>query len=282
MKKHDSFEIDSAGEEVAYIGLSQAMLEARKIVRREEERYCSQLGWDGIVWTEVRSERRDDYYWIILRFTQPARDIAEAQTGEEEFVIDEVGNLIDRQVLVWPDATPTNDAPKASGSKTRRRRKSNPRASSKSQSSSPSPSTRKAMGSGIVAWNDYLDSIGFEPNRGRNKNYPNWHKCVLLSMLDESGTVNEITDGAVRAAATLGLELDEANIGKPYPRWHMGYKPTWDYFNKVSSRNLGLTHSFDDLNLYCETHGFSWDSQDSIENASNCTQDCKYGFRPSK
>jgi len=48
-------------------------------------------------------EKRDDYYWVVLRFSQPAHGVTEVQTGEEEFVFDEVGNLVDRQVLVWPD-----------------------------------------------------------------------------------------------------------------------------------------------------------------------------------
>ncbi|MCH7800725.1 MAG: hypothetical protein IIC24_04180 [Chloroflexi bacterium] len=105
MDKRDSFDIDDTGEEIAYITLPQAVIKARQVVRQEDAYYRERLGWQEIVWTEKQYEKRDDYYWVVLKFSQPTRGIAEVQTGEEEFVFDEVGNLVDRQVLLWPDGS---------------------------------------------------------------------------------------------------------------------------------------------------------------------------------
>ena len=56
-----------------------------------------------MVWTESRSEQREDSYRVVLHFRRPARGLGEEQIGEEEFLFDLTGVLQDRQVLVWPE-----------------------------------------------------------------------------------------------------------------------------------------------------------------------------------
>ncbi len=60
MKRKDEF--DSSGEAVGYISQDQAILEARRLAREDEERYRQRLGWEEIVWTELESQRREDSY----------------------------------------------------------------------------------------------------------------------------------------------------------------------------------------------------------------------------
>ena len=102
MEKKDEF--DSSGETAGYISLDQALLEARRLARLNDERYIHQLGWEQIVWAESSSERREDSYRVVLLFRRPARGISAEQTGEDEFIFDLTGQLQDRQVLVWPEA----------------------------------------------------------------------------------------------------------------------------------------------------------------------------------
>ena len=111
MDKRDTFDFDETGEEITYITLPQAVIKARQTARRDDVHYRNRLGWQEIVWTEKQSEKRDDFYWIVLRFSQPAHGVTDIQTGEEEFVFDEVGNLVDRQVLAWPSGLVTPPEP---------------------------------------------------------------------------------------------------------------------------------------------------------------------------
>ena len=107
MQKKDEF--DPSGETAGYVSLDQALLEARRLARQNDERYIHQLGWDQIVWAESSSEQREDSYRVVLQFRRPARRIREEQTGEEEFLFDLTGKLQDRQVLVWPEGAPPGD-----------------------------------------------------------------------------------------------------------------------------------------------------------------------------
>ena len=102
MKKRDEF--DSAGEAIGYVSLDQAVLQALRLARQDEGGHLQRLGWDEITWTEASSEQREDFYRVVLHFRPPSRDVADEQTGEEEFVFDLTGNLEFRQVLVWPEA----------------------------------------------------------------------------------------------------------------------------------------------------------------------------------
>ena len=99
-KKKEEF--DSAGEAIGYISLDQAILHARRLARRDEDRHRERLGWREIVWTEANAERREDSYRVVLRFKRPAPGLREEQMGEEEFIFGLTGDLEERQVLVWP------------------------------------------------------------------------------------------------------------------------------------------------------------------------------------
>ena len=100
----EKFDFTAEGEALDYISLPQAVLLARRQARESDERYKERLGWEEIVWAELRSEAvGEDYYRIVLQFRRPARGILEEQTGEEEFLFDLTGVLQDRQVLLWPE-----------------------------------------------------------------------------------------------------------------------------------------------------------------------------------
>ena len=99
--KRDQF--DPTGEAIGYISLDQAILQARRLAQRDEERYRRRMGWEEIVWSEIDSEQREDTYRVVLQFRRPARGLTEEQTGEEEFAFDLMGELQFRQVLAWPE-----------------------------------------------------------------------------------------------------------------------------------------------------------------------------------
>ncbi|MBQ10168.1 MAG: hypothetical protein CMJ45_01295 [Planctomyces sp.] len=99
MEKKDQFDFNA---ESRYVSLDSVVLEARRLARLDDDRYRGRLGWDEIVWTELESQHRDDSYRVVLQFRTPTRDLEQAQTGEEEFIFDLLGTLLDRQVLVWP------------------------------------------------------------------------------------------------------------------------------------------------------------------------------------
>ena len=104
-KEEGKFDFTTEGEVLEYISLQQAVLLSRRQARESDERYKERLGWEEIVWTELRSEAvGEDYYRIVLQFRRPARGILEEQTGEEEFLFDLTGVLQDRQVLLWPES----------------------------------------------------------------------------------------------------------------------------------------------------------------------------------
>ena len=56
MEKQDSF--DNTGEDLGYISLDQALLQARVLARQDEARYLQRLSWDEIVWTEYSTGPR--------------------------------------------------------------------------------------------------------------------------------------------------------------------------------------------------------------------------------
>jgi len=102
--KEEKFDFTSDGEDVRYISLDQAVLQARQQAQEDGERYRVRLGWEEIVWSEIRSEEREDTFRIVLQFRRPGRGISESQTGEEEFFFDQAGALVFRQVLAWPES----------------------------------------------------------------------------------------------------------------------------------------------------------------------------------
>lgn len=97
-------EFDSAGQAIAYMSFDQAVLRARLLARQHDDKYRERLGWDEIVWAELAAEPREDSYRVVLQFRRPTRQLQEEQTGQEEFIFDPLGNLLDRQVLAWPVA----------------------------------------------------------------------------------------------------------------------------------------------------------------------------------
>jgi hypothetical protein len=110
-KKEEKFDFTSAGEELGYISLDQAVLQARQQAQEDGERYRVRLGWDEIVWSEISSEEREDTFRIVLQFRRPGRGISESQTGEEEFFFDHAGALVFRQSLAWPEGGAPQEEP---------------------------------------------------------------------------------------------------------------------------------------------------------------------------
>jgi hypothetical protein len=85
--EEEKFDFTPEGEVLDYISLQQAVLLSRRQARESDERYKERLGWEEIVWAELRSETvGEDYYRIVLQFRRPTRGILEEQTGEEEFL----------------------------------------------------------------------------------------------------------------------------------------------------------------------------------------------------
>ena len=95
-------EFDSAGEAIGYISLDQAVLQARRLARQDEERYRDRLGWREIVWVEGSAEHREDSFRIVLKFKPPVPGLRDEQVGEEEFIFGLTGGLEERQVILWP------------------------------------------------------------------------------------------------------------------------------------------------------------------------------------
>ena len=111
MNKKDEF--DSSGEAREYISLDQAVLEARRMARQDDDHHRQRLGSDQIVWTELSSDRREDSYRVVLQFRAPAHRWQREQTGQEEFIFDLNGNLLERQVLAWPAVSRPSRIPAA-------------------------------------------------------------------------------------------------------------------------------------------------------------------------
>jgi hypothetical protein len=102
-EEEEKFDFTSEGEELGYISLDQAILLARQQAQEDGERHRLRLDWDEIVWSEVSSEQREDTFRIVLQFRRPGRVVLEEQTGEEEFIFNQLGALVFRQVLAWPE-----------------------------------------------------------------------------------------------------------------------------------------------------------------------------------
>ena len=105
VNKEDKFEFTSDGEALGYIGLDQAVLLARQSSRQLDDEIRQRLNWATVVWETSYSDQREDSYQIVLRFRPPVRRLEEEQTGEVEFLFSLVGELIDQQVIAWPEGT---------------------------------------------------------------------------------------------------------------------------------------------------------------------------------
>ena len=112
-KEEEKFDFTSDGEEIGYISLDQAILLARQQAQEDGERHRRRLDWDEIIWSEITAEEREDTFRIVLQFRRPGRVVYEEQTGEEEFVFNQTGALVFRQVLAWPEGGAPQEEPSA-------------------------------------------------------------------------------------------------------------------------------------------------------------------------
>ena len=99
--EEEKFDFTPAGE--GYISLDAAIVNARRLVRQDEQHYLDRTGWEEIVWSTKESDARDDSIRVILQFQRPGRELPEEESGQEEFLFGYNGELQDRQVLSWPD-----------------------------------------------------------------------------------------------------------------------------------------------------------------------------------
>jgi len=100
-KEEEKFDFTSEGK--GYISLNAAIVNARRLVRQDEQRCLNRTGWVGIVWSTRESDARDDSIKVILQFQRPGRELLEDESGLEEFLFDYNGELQVRQVISWPD-----------------------------------------------------------------------------------------------------------------------------------------------------------------------------------
>ena len=99
--EQEKFDFTPQGE--GYISLDAAIVNARRLVRQDEQHYLDRTGWEEIVWSTKESDARDDSIRVILQFQRPGRELPEEESGQEEFLFDYHGELQDRQVLSWPN-----------------------------------------------------------------------------------------------------------------------------------------------------------------------------------
>jgi len=107
-KNNEEEKFDFTPEGDGYISLDAAIVNARRLVREDEQRYLDRTGWEEIVWSTRESDARDDSIRVILQFQRPGRELPEEESGQEEFLFYYNGELQDRQVLSWPNnSSPT-------------------------------------------------------------------------------------------------------------------------------------------------------------------------------
>ena len=103
--QEEKFDFTSAGENLGYIGLSEARVLAMRHARENPGYYAEMLGESyanvNFVWELVSQEEDDDYYDIKLSFRPAGR--FRGEPGLEHFVIDKSGNIEMRQILDEPD-----------------------------------------------------------------------------------------------------------------------------------------------------------------------------------
>jgi len=103
-KKEDSFEFDSAGEAVGYISMAQARVVAMRTAGEEPGNYGA--GFKGIqmvfevAGAEQDSEEEGGLFHIWLSYRPEGT--FQGQSGVEEFILTDVGEIEIRQVLSWP------------------------------------------------------------------------------------------------------------------------------------------------------------------------------------
>jgi len=99
-RKEVKFDLTTEGK--GHISLDVAIVNARRLVRQDEQRYLNRLGWEEIVWSTSESDAGCASIKVILQFRRPGRGLPEEESGLEEFLFNYNGELQDRQVLAWP------------------------------------------------------------------------------------------------------------------------------------------------------------------------------------
>ena len=100
-RKEVKFDLTTEGK--GHISLDVAIVNARRLVRQDEQRYLNRLGWEEIVWSTSESDAGCASIKVILQFRRPGRGLPEEESGLEEFLFDYNGDLQVRRVLSWPD-----------------------------------------------------------------------------------------------------------------------------------------------------------------------------------
>ena len=103
-KKEDSFEFDSAGEAVEYISMATARVLAMRAAREEPGNYGAAFEGIQMVFEVVSSEQdpEDEGSRYHLRLSYRPEGNFQGQSGVEEFILTDVGEMEIRQVLSWP------------------------------------------------------------------------------------------------------------------------------------------------------------------------------------
>ena len=99
-KEEEKFELDSAGQALAYISLDQARVLAMEHARDNTGFYGRRYRRRELAWEVVSQEESEDYYDIRLSY-RPARGF-QGEPGEELFTIDKTGPIRIRQILSEP------------------------------------------------------------------------------------------------------------------------------------------------------------------------------------
>ena len=102
-KEEEKFELDSAGQALAYISLDQARVLAMEHARDNTGFYGRRYRRRELAWEVVSQEESEDYYDIRLSY-RPARGF-QGEPGVELFTIDKTGPIRLRQILSEPVET---------------------------------------------------------------------------------------------------------------------------------------------------------------------------------
>ncbi len=118
-----------------------------------------------------------------------------------------------------------------------------------------------------------LHAIGFVPT-GKN---PNWYRCVVVSMVADSGTKEQIIANAYFVADTLGVQPEPDRKGEGNPCFHFGYKSVRNYFGGRVNQWVGGRHTLDDLTPFCVTHNRTYKAAGLGDDP--CDPGCMYEIR---
>jgi len=106
-KKEDSFEFDSAGEAAGYISMAQARVRAMRTARDEPGNYGVDFVGVPMVFEveDAKQDSHDDGGLFHIKLSYRPEGNFQGQSGIEEFILTDVGEMEIRQVLSWPVGT---------------------------------------------------------------------------------------------------------------------------------------------------------------------------------